>query len=106
MGRKLRSRLDLLYPEFAERVIDNQYKQKEHHDNSKPGRKFFKGDTVYVTDFTASSDKWSPGVIQDVRGPLSYEVKLTNGTSVCHHVPKLGLYRSHTQSNSDRTNGT
>ena len=49
MGCRLRSRLDLLYPELAEKVIDNQYKQKEHHDNSKqPGRKFVKGDTVYV----------------------------------------------------------
>ena len=28
-------------------------------------------------------------MIQDVRGPLSYEVKLTNGTSVCRHVDHI-----------------
>ena len=44
MGRRLRSRLDLLKPDLAATVANNQLKQKLSHDKSKPYRTFTEGD--------------------------------------------------------------
>ena len=72
MGRRIRSRLDLLLPDLTSVVQDKQLKQKQVHDKKKPDRNFIIGDTVFAEDFTASSEKWLPGVVQKVTGPLSY----------------------------------
>ena len=32
---------------------------------------------MFAEDFTASSEKWLPGVIQKVTGPLSYQIQRT-----------------------------
>ena len=48
MGRKLRSRLDLLYPELADKVETQQLKQKHFHDSGRPVRSFNIGDKVLL----------------------------------------------------------
>ena len=48
MGRRLRSRLDRLFPDLQEHVQSKQSKQATYHDNSKPLRNFSVGDQVYT----------------------------------------------------------
>ena len=82
MGRRFRSRLDLLFPTVLQKVESKQLKQKEEHDSTKPVRTFSIGDLVYVEDFTASPQKWIPGKIVEVTGPLSYCIELFDGSTV------------------------
>jgi len=64
MGRQLRSRFDLLHPDYtlSKKVDESQHKQKRTHDNHKPFQDFKEGDRVYTRDFTASSQTWIEGV--------------------------------------------
>ena len=94
MGRRLRSRLDILHPDLSGKVEDKQWKQKLAHDNQKAPRTFEEGDAVFAEDFTASSEKWLPGVIQKVTGPLSYRIQLADGRVVRRHVDNVRA-RSH-----------
>ena len=85
MGRRLRSRLDLLHPDLTDTVAN-----KLTHDRKKPDRHFTVGDLVYVEDFTVSrTTKWIPGVVQEVTGPVSYQIKLDNGAIVRRHVDSV-----------------
>ena len=85
MGHHLRSRLDLLHPDLSDVVADKQAKQKKSHQN-RPDRHFAVGDPVYVEDFTASSERWIPGVVKSVTGPLSYLIEIADGRTVRRHV--------------------
>ena len=89
MGRKLRSRLDLLTPNLTGRVQHRQEKQKENHDNGKPLREFQLQDTVYAENFTGSEPKWLEGIVVEVLGSRSYKVKLTNGVIVRRHIDSI-----------------
>ena len=89
MGRRLRSRLDLLYPDVSRRVEKQQDRQKQTHDNTLPLRSFAEGDCVYAEDFTSSPCKWNAGTIVEVSGPLSYVVRLENGAVVRRHVDNI-----------------
>ena len=89
MGRRLRSRLDLLFPTVSQKVESKQLKQKKEYDATKPVRTFSIGDLVYVEDFTASPQKWIPGKIVEVTGPLSYCIELLDGSTVRRHVDNV-----------------
>ena len=89
MGRRLRSRLDLLHPDLPDRVEGKQWKQKMAHDTSHADRKFGEGDEVYVEDFSASAEKWVPGIVSKVTGPLSYHVQLTDGRIIRRHIDSV-----------------
>ena len=91
MGRRLRSRFDLLHPEYtlSKKVDDSQHYQKRAHDNQKPFREFREGDSVYTRDFTSSSQKWMEGIVAKVNGPLSYNIKLKDGNLVRRHVDSI-----------------
>ena len=41
---------------------------------------------MYVQDFTTRKPKWIPGTVVKVTGPLSYMIKLQDGTTVHRHV--------------------
>ena len=91
INHQLISKLDLLHPDtmLSQRVEQKQQSQKIAHYSHKPHQEFKFGDTVYVEDFTLSSQKWIEGVITDVTGPFSYKVKLSNGTEVYNHVDSV-----------------
>lgn len=91
VGRRLRSRLDLLYPEVSSKVEHQQHKQKQQHDSGKPLRKFSVGDKVYAQNFskTNATSKWLAGIVVRVTGPLSYETKLADDSIVRRHVDNL-----------------
>ena len=89
MGRRLRSRLDLLRPDLSATVQNNQLRQKLYHDSDKPYRTFTEGEAVYVEDFTTAKQKWIPGTIQNTSGPLSYIIVLLDGTTVKRHIDSI-----------------
>ena len=86
MGRRPRSRLDVLFPKGNKKVEKAQEKQKQCHDNSKRLRVFVVGNKVLVKNFRQIGPKWICGTISKVNGPLSYTVKLTNVCYVKRHV--------------------
>ena len=90
MGRKLRSRLDLMQPSLTSRVQQSQMTQKKNHDTKKPYRQFAEGDLVYAENFSTNiGTKWLPGKIDEVTGPLSYVIKFTEGNKVRRHVDHI-----------------
>ena len=79
---------------LSQRVEQKQQSQKVRHDPHKTHQEFKVGDAVYIEGFTPSDQKWIEGIITDVTGPLSYKVKLNNGTEVHRHVEsvKVAVY--------------
>ena len=75
LGRRPRSRLDLLHPNIAERVHGQQAKQKNSHDRHCHRRDFRVGESVWVRDLPAGLT-WLPGVIVQALGPDRFQVEL------------------------------
>ena len=63
-----------------------QLKQNQSHDGKNELRKFTKDEEVYVENFTKKNPRWIPGIITEVTGPLSYEIRLQDGTKVKRHI--------------------
>ena len=91
LGRQLRTRLDLLKPNIGKRVRAHQEQQKRAHQeqqkrahdaHSKPREP---GVQVYAKNF-GQGPPWLPGVIQDLKGPVSYTIELQDGRVVQRHV--------------------
>ena len=95
LGRRPRTRLDLLRPDINSRVQLRQQSQKWHHDQKARERKFQVGDSVSVRNFT-TGDTWLPGTIVESRGPLSFQVKLQDGRTVRRHLDHI-IYRPASQ---------
>ena len=51
LGRKLRTHLDLLHPDLAQRVEEKQNSQKENHDKSDGERHYQEGEMVYARNY-------------------------------------------------------
>jgi len=84
LGRKLRTRLDLLRPNSPQRVESKQLQQKQDHDSKARSREFIVGDLVSVRNF-GQGDKWLPGVVIERTGPVSSCVAMDNGVvRRCH----------------------
>ncbi|XP_040070861.1 uncharacterized protein LOC115320361 [Ixodes scapularis] len=74
LGRRLRSRLDVVKPSVGERVARKQFLQtasRRGHD-----RDFAVGDHVLIRNY-CGKPKWVPGVILAQHGPVSYQVRAT-----------------------------
>lgn len=92
MGRRPKSRLDLLRPDLRAKVVRKQEKQKEGHDLHARERQLKPGDNVYVKNFRSSSNQqWLPGVILTQSGPVSYVVKLIDGRVFRRHQDHVRL---------------
>ncbi len=84
LGRRPRSRLDVLKPHTADRVERKQWSQKAKHNYHARSREFKESDCVFVRNYHAGA-KWLPGIIVEKAGPVSYKVELTNGQEQrCH----------------------
>lgn len=88
LGRRLRTRLDLLRPNTAARVEDKQLQQKARHDITAKHRVFVIGDTVFVKNFS-SGYRWLPGEIVKVTGPVSFVVDLEDGRRRRYHQNQI-----------------
>ena len=85
LGRRLRSHLDLLKPNTAERVEHQQSKQMQKHDLHSRESNFEAGDPVFVRNYH-QGDKWIPREVLLRTGPVSVCVQLHDGHSRrCHH---------------------
>ena len=88
LGRKPRSRLDLVYPEMGRKVRLRQCVQKEKHDLHVKKRIVKKGDEVYARNF-CQGPKLMPGIVQQSNGPISFEVELEYGRKWRRHQDHL-----------------
>ena len=101
MGRRLRSRLDLLQPDLPSKIEYSQANQKSNHDLKKSHRTFVEGDLVYAENFTSRNQKWMPGIIDKITGPLSYVMKLSDGVTIRRHVDHVKARESHDDDNTN-----
>ena len=83
MGRRLRTHLDLLHPDTANRVADKIQKSA----STKPPRRFSIGDKLYAKEFQSSN--WLPVEVVKITGPLSYHVKTEDGLVLRRHIDHL-----------------
>ena len=89
MNRKIRTRLDLLYPDVELRVAKNLSRQKAMHDVHAKAREFLVGQQVILLNLW-DGPKWVPGVVVGRQGPLSYVVQTTGGEVWKRHVDQIG----------------
>ena len=84
LGRRPRTVLDLLKPHTAENIEARQEKQKQRFDQRAKDRVFKIGDKIYYYNH-GSGNKWLPGQITKVTGPVSFHVVLDDGRHKrCH----------------------
>ena len=83
LGRKPRTRLDLIKPNTAERVEKKQEKQKEMHDSKAKARFFKVGDSVFIKN-KGLGKNWLQGILVKRTGPVSFLVKTLDGRERRH----------------------
>ena len=88
MGRRPKSRLDLLYPDLQKEVLSKQVKQKSYADRSARVREFHVGDLVYARNY-AMGKTWLPATVLGVDGPVSFVVRLDDGRIWRRHSEQL-----------------
>ena len=105
-GRRLRSHLDLLKPDFtvASRVSRHQQAQKARHDLHTQNRAIQVGDSVLVRNFL-QGPKWLSGVVQESSGPVSYQVELDSGVCVRRHVDHIRARQPDTRESQGDNSG-
>ena len=87
-GRPLWTQLDLLQPDLRAKVQGQQQRMKTNHDQHARQRGFSIGDLAYVCNY-GQDPLWMPGVISEVRFPVSYVVTLEDGRVMRRHVDLL-----------------
>ncbi|XP_039764273.1 uncharacterized protein K02A2.6-like [Pararge aegeria] len=87
LGHRLRSRLDALRPDVTSTVREEQDKQRARSTGC--NRAFGIGEAVLARDYTKRTGKWSEGLISEQTGPVSYKVKVGNGTEWRRHQDQL-----------------
>ena len=88
LKRKLRTRFDLIRPDVNKSVCAEQAKQKNNHDRHSNSREYFVGQNVQAHNFR-EGPRWSPGVIVERLGPLTYLVQVDTGVFWRRHVDHL-----------------
>ena len=88
LGRELRTRLTLLRPSTAEKVMESQAKQKGTHDVHAKFREFYPGDRILIRDLR-KENTWWPGSVAERSGPKSYIVVLNDGRVWKRHLDHL-----------------
>ena len=88
MGRRLRSRLDLLQPDIEAHVYERQSKQQLYSNRHARSREFRVGEAVYVRNFGVGS-KWVPGHICSFVGNVSVDVALNDGRKFRRHLDHI-----------------
>ena len=97
LGRRIRTRLDFLRPNTADKVEEQQAHQKKGHDKQSKLRKFSEGSTVWVRNMP-SGEKWIPGVVLQAHENVSYSVNLEGGRVRKCHIDQLRAAHAQTPS--------
>ena len=90
VGRRLWSHLFQLHPELEGRIKNTERRQKRDHDKTFKQRTFTVVDNVLVRNF-GSGPKWLLGTVTQMRGPVSVQVKLTDGR---RHLDQVRNYNA------------
>ncbi|KMQ87732.1 hypothetical protein RF55_12904 [Lasius niger] len=81
-GRKLRCRLDLLFPK-------TETKTENVNRNFENVKRFKLGDKVAVREYLDKNVKWRFGIIVEILGHLQYKVQLENGKCWKRHINQM-----------------
>ena len=84
IGRKLKTRLELIRPVLEERVTDRQTRQKEGHDRTARDRVLQAGDTIYARNHNEGVT-WVPAKMVEGAGPLSFRCQWADQRIVRKH---------------------
>ena len=87
MGRRLRTRLELLKPSVEKHVEARQFSSMTRRTADRGVRQFFAGDAVLARNY-GRGDKWLPGVVSSVLGSRHYMVEVS-GILWKRHVDQL-----------------
>lgn len=90
-GRKLRSRLDLMFPKVN--------KESETLESPNDIREFEKGERVAVREYLDKNIKWRFGSVVTRLGKLHYEVRLDDGRVWKRHLNQIKAIGKHISSN-------
>ena len=90
LGRRPRTRLDLLKPHTTERVESKQLQQKTKHDATAKFRVVCVGDTVFVKNFSGGN-RWLAGKVIKKTGLVSFYTRLDDGRYRRCHQDQLIL---------------
>ena len=90
-GRRLRSRLDLLWPAdgVSARVSKRQEAQKKEHSNAPRTLHLPPESPVMIRNYTPGGSKWIPSSVVKQTGPLSYKCELPSGNVVKRHQDQI-----------------
>ena len=91
LGRKLRNRLDLLWPmsKIASNVSEKQEHQRRWHTNHPREVDWKTNDPVMVKSFARLGPKWTPAAITECTGPVSYKCELEDGRIIKRHQDQI-----------------
>ena len=87
MGRRLRTRLDLLLPSVEKHVEARQYSSMVNRTAKRGLRHFHAGDAVLARNY-GRGEKWIPGVVTEVLGSRHYMIEVC-GNLWKRHVDQL-----------------
>lgn len=87
LHRELRTRLDLLRPSVANKVLDSQSSQSCQHDKHARLRTFHIGQLIWAKDFL--SKNWIKGVIVEQRGPYTFLIRTESNLFWRKHVDQI-----------------
>ena len=88
LGRRPRTRLDLVKPHTAECVEKKQRQQKSKHDATARAQTFRMGDHVWFKNFR-SGEQWIPDSITGKVGNVTFSVQLNDGRIWRSHQDNL-----------------
>jgi len=89
LKRLPRTRLALVKPSLQAKVLVKQAETKVSHDRKSVSRKFELYDEVRVRQMRGGREKWIPGKVIKINGPLTYIVRVIGGTNRFVHVDHL-----------------
>ena len=90
-GRKLRSRLDLVWPsdDVSARVAMKQQHQKDHHAAKPRTVDYEENSPVMVKNYSKYGSRWTPAMVSKQTGPVSYRCRLDDGNIVKRHQDQI-----------------
>ena len=90
-GRRLRSRLDLLWPadSVSSRVARKQQAQKKEHTNAPRSLHLPPESPVMIRNYTPGGSKWTSSTVVTQTGPLSYKCATPSGKIVKRHQDQI-----------------
>ena len=90
-GRRLRSRLDLLWPTdtVSAQVAERQQAQRRDHTGTPRTVQFSPESPVMIRNYTPGGSKWIPSTVMKQAGPLSYKCILSTGAVVKRHQEQM-----------------